>query len=43
MSRYSRERGAPCHAHDKCECGRPICVDCPDVIEACPCHEEQAA
>lgn len=42
MSRpNSRRRGAPCYAHDECECGREICDDCPDVPESC-CKEQAA-
>ena len=37
MARRDARRG-PCHAHDSCECGRPICTDCPDLPERCADH-----
>lgn len=42
--RWTREPGAPCHAHDLCEvCLAPICDDCPDLPERCADHDQEGA
>lgn len=41
--RDARPAGAPCYAHDACECGREICDDCPDLPERCADHDKEKA